>query len=209
MFSALLSQLAEIIPSLDPAAVSALGAQPGSATRNARVLTEAAPLSDMEAQDWRQWFVGRWDCAGTKVVNGQELPYFGKLHNLWAIEKTWLLLDFIESEPVEGKPFAEHQYWGFTPENGLNTRPMMTSVSGLAVITSSGWVDNSSLWTGTYTVGSVVLNLTEKITILNDDQCRFFGEMFFNNQSAGMYDMTCTRKNHGNGNGHHNSMPTV
>jgi hypothetical protein len=201
MFSSLIAHLTEIVPS------PALAAQPVYSSHNVGVLTEAAPLAAVEDQDQRQMFVGRWSCTGKKVVNGQELPYNGHMHNLWAIEKTWLFLDFKETQPAEGKPFAEHQYWGITQENGVNTRPMMTSTSGLAVVTSTGWQDNTSLWTGTYAISTMVLELTEKITIIDHNQFRMFGEMFLDGQSVGLYDVICTRK--GSGSDHHNGTPTV
>lgn len=204
MFSSIVAHLTEIIPSLAHVFAPVFGGQTNTGhssefetEHEVSMLTETDPAAAVDGQDRRQVFVGKWDCAGTKVVNGQELPYLGHMHNLWTLDKSWLLLDFKEAQPAEGKAFAEDQYWSYTKETGIHTRPMMTSTNGFAVVTSTGWIGNMTSWSGTYDIGGVRLDLTETITILGPSQFRMFGEMFLKGTSVGSYDVTCTRKHKG------------
>lgn len=205
MFSSIVAHLTDIIPSLAHAFAPVFGDHFDD-DQEVSTLTETTPEAVVEGQDRRQLFVGQWDCTGTKVVEGKELPYNGYMHNLWDLDKTWLVIDFKESHPAEGKAFKEDQYWGFTKETGVHTRPMMTSTPGFAVVTSMGWVGDVTSWTGTYDIGGTRLDLAETITILGPNKFRMFGEMFVKGKSVGLYDVTCTRKHKGP---HHDAMPTV
>lgn len=203
MFNSIVAHLTDIIPSLTNALAPVFGDHD---EQEVSVLTEAAPEAVVESQDRRQFFIGQWECNGTKVVEGKELPYTGNMHNLWDLDKTWLVIDFKESNPAVGKAFKEDQYWGFTKETGIHTRPMMTSAPGFAIVTSMGWVGDVSSWSGTYDVAGMRMDLTETVTILGHDKIRMAGEMFVKGKSVGAYDITCTRRHKGP---HLDATPTV
>ncbi|HEY0603645.1 MAG TPA: hypothetical protein VGD58_12075 [Herpetosiphonaceae bacterium] len=203
MFNSIVAHLTDIIPSLTHALAPVFGDHDEQAVST---LAEAAPEGAAESQDRRQFFIGQWECNGSKVVDGKELPYGGQMHNSWDVGGTWLVIDFKESNPPVGKAFKEDQYWGFTKETGVHTRPMMTSAPGFAVVTSMGWVGDVSSWSGTYDVAGMRMDLTETVTILGPNKCRMAGEMFVKGKSVGSYDMTCTRNHKGP---HHDATPTV
>lgn len=203
MFNSIVAHLTDIIPSLTHALAPVFG-DPDE--QEVSVLTETAPEAVVESQDRRQLFLGQWECSGTKVVEGKEMPYNGNMHNLWDLDKTWLVIDFKESNPPVGKAFKEDQYWGFTKETGIHTRPMMTSAPGFAIVTSMGWVGDVSSWSGTYDVAGMRMDLTETVTILGPDKIRMSGEMFVKGKSVGAYDITCTRKYKGP---YYDATPTV
>lgn len=203
MFSSIIAQLTDIFPSLAHALAPVFGDQDD---HEVSVLTEALPEAVAESQDRRQLFIGQWECDGIKIVDGQELPYTGHMQNTWTLDKTWLLIDFNETNAPAGKAFKEDQYWGFTKETGIHTRPMMTSTNGFANITSMGWVGDVSSWSGTYDLGGTRIDLTETITILGRNKFRMVGEMFIKGKSVGGYDITCTRKHKGP---QHDITPTV
>lgn len=205
MFNSIVAHLTDIIPSLTHALAPVFGDQVDD-NQAISTLTETAPDAMAESQDRRQFFLGHWDCTGSKVVEGKELPYSGYMHNSWDVGGTWLVIDFKETNPPVGKAFTEDQYWGFTKETGVHTRPMMTSAPGFAVVTSMGWAGDVSTWTGTYDVAGTRMDITETVTILGPNTCRMAGEMFIKGTSVGGYDLTCTRKHKGH---HHDATPTV
>ncbi|MBV9790897.1 MAG: hypothetical protein JOZ51_22070 [Chloroflexi bacterium] len=206
MFNSIVAHLTDMIPSLAHALAPVFGDHFDD-DHAVSTLTEDAPDAALaEDQDRRQVFIGHWEASGIKVVEGKELPYVGYMYNSWDLDKSWLVLDFKETNPPVGKAFKEDQYWGFTKETGVHTRPMMTSIPGFALVTSMGWVGDASSWTGTYDVGGTRLDLTETITLFGRNKFRMYGEMFIKGKSVGLYDITCTRKRQGN---HHDATPTV
>lgn len=205
MFSSIVAHLTDIIPSLAQALAPVFGDHFDD-DHEVSTLTATLPEAVAESQDRRQIFVGQWECSGNKVVDGQELPYTGHMHNSWTLDKTWLLIDFKETHPPVGKAFKEDQYWGFTKETGIHTRPMMTSTNGFANVTSMGWVGDASSWSGSYDIGGTRLDLAETITLLGPNQFRMVGELFHKGKSVGGYDITCTRKHKSH---HHDTLPTV
>ena len=202
MISPIVSLLSDIVPSSSASSISPVIQSDTEITgttglnHNVSVLTELA--SPVQGQDRRQLFIGHWDCVGTKSAKGQpQTPYHAHMHNVWTLDQVWLLIQFREYQPTEG-PFAEHQYWGVNEQPVKQTRPMMTTTNGFGVVTAYAWEGDTLNWTGTYSVGEITFDLTEKIVILDHDKIQWGGQIILNGNLVGTYDLLCTRQNQGN-----------
>jgi hypothetical protein len=214
MISSIVALLAEIVPSPAVAPVSVLSdtelyaPRPDAASLDygVSVLVEPAPVQVAEDQDRRQLLIGYWNCVGKKTASGKpDEPYHGHMHNLWTLDKSWLLLQFKEYQPAQAQPFAEEQYWGIDPVSGAQTRPMMTSTNGFALVTASGWQDNTLRWTGTYLLAGTTFDLTETIVMLSHNKLLWTGEVIYGGTAVAGYELTCTRSSKGQ----NTAMPTV